>query len=152
MAPPRTAVMANVTSTLVVQNVSVKRADAPVLDDVSLEVKPLELHGLVGPNGAGKTTLLEAIAGLVAVSHGDVLLGHVPLDREQRRQHVFYVPDNVTPFTDERAGDVLGLSGRALGAGDAAVDDVVERLELRPFLERRMRELSKGERKRVMVA
>ncbi len=150
MAAPRTAVMANVASTLAVQHLTVRRGDAVVVDDVSFEVKPLELHGLVGQNGAGKTSVLEAVAGLVDAA-GDVLLGPVPLDREHRRQHVFYVPDGSPPFPDERAADVVGFAARSLGVEGAARDDVIERLELRAFLHRRMRHLRKGERKRVLL-
>lgn len=157
MATPRTAVMAEAGSALLAQRVSVRRssmADPLVVDDVSLSLSPLELHGLVGPGGAGKTTLLEALAGLVP-STGDVVLGHVPLDGHGRRQHIFYVPDlpdAPAPFADDSAAEVLRLAERGLQAGEGARDDVVERLSLRPLLDARMGWLSRGERKRVLVA
>ena len=47
------------------------------VDDVSLEVKPGEIHGFLGPNGAGKTTTIRMIAGLLKPSSGRVSIdGH----------------------------------------------------------------------------
>jgi ABC-type multidrug transport system ATPase subunit len=149
-AAPRTAVMANAGSALLVERLTVRRSSRVVVDGVSLEVKPLELHGLAGPNGAGKTSLLEAIAGFVA-SDGDVYYGGVPLDREQRAQHVFLVPNVVDdeaariPFADERVRDVLAFAASSLGAVDASrveIDDV----------NARVRDLGRGERKRFLIA
>src|SRR5205814_3232101 len=77
--------------------ISLERLSARVgdfaLEDVSFEV-PQGAYGIViGPTGAGKTTLVEAIAGLVAVTHGRMVLGgteltHAPPD--QRRLSIVY--------------------------------------------------------------
>jgi branched-chain amino acid transport system ATP-binding protein/branched-chain amino acid transport system permease protein len=45
------------------------------VNDVSLELRPGEIHGLVGPNGAGKSTLLNLITGLTHADSGEVRLG-----------------------------------------------------------------------------
>lgn len=44
-----------------------------VTDDVSLSVRPGELHAIIGPNGAGKTTLIHQISGTLASNSGSVL-------------------------------------------------------------------------------
>lgn len=47
------------------------------LGDVSLEVQPGEVHGLVGENGAGKSTLIKIVSGAVTADVGDIYLdGH----------------------------------------------------------------------------
>ena len=62
-----------------VQHVSVSFAGAPVLDDISLQLAPGEVLGLLGRNGAGKTTLLNVIATGVQPQHGSVEIGGVEI-------------------------------------------------------------------------
>jgi branched-chain amino acid transport system ATP-binding protein len=60
--------------TLWVDDLTVAYGSAPVLDGVSLEVRPGELLALVGGNGTGKSTLLRTIAGLLPASRGQIRL------------------------------------------------------------------------------
>jgi len=64
------------------KRVSVRFGGVVAVDEVSLEVHPGEVVGLVGPNGSGKTTLLNAVSGLVR-ARGEVFVdGHrIPLGR-----------------------------------------------------------------------
>jgi ABC-2 type transport system ATP-binding protein len=91
--------------------------DQCALADVSFAVNAGEALGLIGPNGAGKTTLLEAIAGLVPVDSGEVLWGNWPVPQAERRQHMFYLPDGVRPWSDQYVVRVLeffaGVYGRS---------------------------------------
>lgn len=149
MTTPRTAVMGQQGTSLIVSGLSARRGAVAVFD-LSFELKPLELHGLLAPRGAGKTLTLQAMAGLVP-AHGDVLLGGVPLDAEDRRHHVFYVPDAVA-FAAERARDVLALARASLRVDAKGVDDVVERLSLGEALGARVKDLSPSAQKRLLVA
>jgi NitT/TauT family transport system ATP-binding protein len=54
-----------------------KRAETLALKDIDLEVADGEFFGIVGPSGSGKTTLLSIMAGVLAPSHGEVLLDGV---------------------------------------------------------------------------
>ncbi len=60
------------------------------LKDVTLELRPGEVHGLIGPNGSGKTTLLNLLSGFYTPSEGTVELGDEDLTRRtvQRRAQV----------------------------------------------------------------
>lgn len=149
MTAPRTAVMGQQGASLVVSTLSARRGAVQV-NDVSFEVKPLELHGVLAPRGAGKTLLLEAIAGLVP-SHGDVLLGGVPLDVEERRHHVFYLPD-APAFSAERVRDVLALTRRSLRLASDVVAHTVEQVALAAALPERVRDLSPSAHKRLLIA
>ncbi|MGD9484937.1 ABC transporter ATP-binding protein [Streptomyces sp. TRM70308] len=62
---------------LSLKDVSIKRADVPVVHGVSLDVEPASVTVLLGANGAGKTTLMDGIAGLARTGGGTVELdGH----------------------------------------------------------------------------
>jgi ABC-type cobalamin/Fe3+-siderophores transport system ATPase subunit len=75
--------------------------DQRALAEVSFAVQIGEVLGLIGPNGAGKTTLLEAIAGLLPVDSGEVRWGDRTLTQTERREHIFYLPDDVRPWSDQ---------------------------------------------------
>ena len=55
-----------------IENLSKKFGGLRVTDDVTLEVRPGELHAVIGPNGAGKTTLINQISGLLAPDAGRI--------------------------------------------------------------------------------
>lgn len=137
--------MANAGSGLVAAHLHVSRKGHVLVDDVSIAVKPLEIHGLVGPSGAGKSTVLEAIAGLIAAS-GDVSIGPIPLDREARRGFVHLAPHVDTSFARDRVRHVLALAGLRGDNAPAA------RLDLAQHLDSACGALSRGVRKRVTLA
>ena len=57
---------------LTLENITVKFNKTTVLHDVSLELKPGEIVGLIGPNGSGKTTLLNALSGFAEIDAGTI--------------------------------------------------------------------------------
>src|SRR6266478_6904599 len=81
--------------------------DQPVLAGVSFEVTSGEILGLIGPNGAGKTTLLECIAGLLPSDAGEVRWRGSSLPPARRKERVFYIPEAISPYPDQRAAEVL---------------------------------------------
>ncbi|WP_036553769.1 ABC transporter ATP-binding protein [Nocardioides insulae] len=69
------------------------------VDEVSMEVHPGEVVGLLGANGAGKTTLMRMLLGLLTPSAGTVDLLGGPPDL-QRRRRIGYVPQNLGLYAD----------------------------------------------------
>lgn len=59
--------------------------DAPVVSDVTLDVRGGEVVGLIGPNGAGKTTLIRSVTGGAKLFGGSVRIGDTPVSTVSRR-------------------------------------------------------------------
>jgi ABC-type Mn2+/Zn2+ transport system ATPase subunit len=71
-------------------HLSVHFANRSALEDVTLDFRVGETTSLVGPNGAGKSTLLKCLSGILAPTHGEVLLDGQLVRRPTPR--VAYVP------------------------------------------------------------
>src|SRR5206468_1992118 len=71
-AVPRPALMS---PTLQIRGLRSGYRHVPVLFDVSVDVAPGEIIGVLGANGAGKSTLLRTVAGVLPVSSGSIRLG-----------------------------------------------------------------------------
>jgi len=98
--------------------------DTLAVQDVSMDVRPGEVVGLLGANGAGKTTLIRLLLGLLPVTAGSVeLLGGAP-DRERRR-HLGYVPQSLGLYRDLTVGENLAFTAQAYGAAPAQLTDAL---------------------------
>jgi ABC-2 type transport system ATP-binding protein len=122
------------------------------LTDVSLTLRRGEVLGLIGPNGAGKTTLLEGIAGVLPADSGSVAIDDRPIAGEARGSHLFYMPDGIAPWPAQTVGWALDFTLGFFGGDRARLPAVIERLQIAPLLTRRIGRLSKGERKRALLA
>jgi ABC-2 type transport system ATP-binding protein len=140
-----------VTGFLEVRNVSKRFGESWALRDVGFEIEPGEVLGLIGPNGSGKTTLFECLAGLLPVDSGDVLLQGRALPPARRKESLFYVPDGIAPWPDQPLGAALSFFS-ALNSSRPLVGDLVDALGLAAHLRQRMGTLSKGQKKRALLA
>ena len=85
----------NNNTVILVEGLSVKRGAAPVLQEITFEVKRGEMIGLIGPNGGGKTTLLQALLGLIKPSAGRILMFGLPAGTlGPVREKIGYIPQN----------------------------------------------------------
>ncbi len=122
------------------------------LRDVSLQVHRGEILGLIGPNGAGKSTLMECIAGLSPMDGGAIRYRGRSLTDHRRKKHIWYLPDTLRPFADQRVGRTLAFFRNVLGSGEEMFSFLLDHLELRPVLDARFNTLSKGYARRVLLA
>jgi iron complex transport system ATP-binding protein len=148
---------------LTARGLNVTLAGRLVLKDVSLALSSGHLVALVGPNGAGKTTLLRALAGLVpsdgAIEVGGAALSSLSL-RERARRFA-YLPQGHVVHWPLAARDIVALGRYPHGATDPArltpkdteaVLRAMQATDVTEFSERRVTELSGGERSRVALA
>jgi iron complex transport system ATP-binding protein len=148
---------------LTARGLGVRLAGRVVLKDVSLALSPGHLVGLVGPNGAGKTTLLRALAGLIP-SEGEIEIGGQTLSSlplRERAKRFGYLPQGHVVHWPLPARDIVALGRYPHGATDPArlspkdaeaVLRAMQAVDVIEFSDRRVTELSGGERSRVALA
>lgn len=122
------------------------------VEDLSLSVEQGETFGFLGPNGAGKSTTIRAMLGLIGFEKGSIRLfgKDVRRSREEVLAQVGYMPSEATFYPGMRVKEVIRLAARVRGMdcdGEAAM--LCERLQV--DTQKRIRELSLGNRKKVSV-
>lgn len=122
------------------------------LSNVSFSVRRGEILGLIGPNGAGKTTLFECLAGVLPANGGSVRNGDGALSPGQRASLLFYIPDAIAPWAAQPVRWALDFALGFWGGRADGLDEVIRDLDLSPLLGCSIGTLSKGQRKRVVLA
>lgn len=108
--------------------------------------------GLIGPNGAGKTTLFECVAGLLPTNGGHTRFGEQDLKPSVRKAALFYVPEGIVPWADQKVKWALRFFARLYSRSSSDISDLVDSLKLSTLLASEIESLSKGERKRLLLA
>ena len=137
------------------------------LNDVSFSVREGEVLGLIGPNGSGKTTLFECLGGVLPLDGGTVLQNGQPLTARDRASALFYLPDGIAPWPSQTVRWALDFvqqffQGTATSPTRnvrypapipaPSLAEVIEQLDLEVILDATIASLSKGQRKRALLA
>ena len=134
------------------RNVSKIFGKFPAVDDLSFRVPRGVTFGLLGPNGAGKTTTIRMIMNITAPDTGEIAVLGKPMTRETQNR-IGYLPEERGLYRKMKVADHLYFL--------AAIKDVpkekarerigswVDKMELRPWLNKKVDELSKGMQQKV---
>ena len=127
-----------------------------IIKGVSADIANGEFVVIVGPSGCGKSTLLRMVAGLEAITSGDILIGErVVNDLEPKDRDIAMVFQNYAlyPHMSVRENMAYGLKIRRFAKDDieTRVQRAAKILELGELLARKPRELSGGQRQRVAM-
>ena len=131
-----------------------------VLKDVSIDVRPSEVVGLLGRDGAGKTVTFYSILGLLRVNSGHIFLDdeditNLPLDRRALRG-LGYLPQEPSIFrgltVEQNIITVLELFERDPVARAQKLDDLLDEFHIEYVRKTPARALSGGERRRCEIA
>ena len=142
---------------LSVKNVSKTYASGfSALKDIDLEIRKGEILALLGPNGAGKTTLISIVCGIVTASSGKVTVdGHdIVDDYRMSRSLIGLVPQELTTDAFETVWDTVSFSRGLFGKppNPAHIEKTLKALSLWDKKDNRIRTLSGGMKRRVMIA
>lgn len=132
-----------------------------ILRDVSLSIAPREFVALVGGSGTGKSTLMKALAGYAPASSGEVLINgddfYTHLDAY--RTLLGYVPQDDTLHRDLPVRRALRYAARLRLPADTSGAEIAQRIarvledvDMTPHRDKRIDDLSGGQRKRVSIA
>ena len=140
---------------LQIRGVSKRFEETAALTDVSFEVKPGELFGLVGPDGAGKTTLFRILTTLLVPDSGSAsVLGlDVVRDLWAIRSRVGYMPGRFSLYPDlsveENLSFFASVFGTSIDEGRAIIAPIYQQIE--PFKDRRAGALSGGMKQKLAL-
>ena len=131
-----------------------------VVRDVSLEVSPGEIVGLLGSNGAGKTTCFYMLAGLVRPDAGSIALAGADITSLPVEQRVGlgigFLPQESSAFVNLSALDniraVMEIAGRPRAGIDAAAQTMLDDIGIGHCAESEPAQMSGGERRRLEIA
>jgi ABC-2 type transport system ATP-binding protein len=122
------------------------------IEDLDLRVEQGEVFGFLGPNGAGKTTTIRLLLDLIRPTRGRAAIAGLDTRRHsvEARRLTGYLPGELRTPARSTALDFLTFLGRLRGGVDrTVVHELAERLGL--DLDRRMRDLSKGNKQKAGV-
>lgn len=141
-----------------VESLRIDYENVTAVCDLSLDVAPGQIYGLVGPNGAGKTSTLKALAGIIAPTYGEIKIAgyDLALNAKEALQQVGFMPDFPPMYENLKVNEYLEVFAVAyLMDPDQRLKKArawVEMLNLAEKWNSYVRELSRGMRQRLVLA
>ncbi|MEV6068548.1 ABC transporter ATP-binding protein [Nocardia sp. NPDC052001] len=137
-----------------VDGIDLSYTGAPVIRDLSLEVRPGEILILTGPSGCGKSTVLRALAGLLRPDAGQVLADGTPVTGTNRDRAVVFQDNALLPWRTVRSNIELALKlrGEPRAGRKTLAERWIEEIGLTGFADFLPKSLSGGMRQRVQLA
>jgi ABC-2 type transport system ATP-binding protein len=126
------------------------------LKSVNLNIKKGEIFAMLGPNGAGKTTLISIICGIVKPSSGKVTVDNFDIidDYRETRSRIGLVPQELTLEQFETVFNNVSYSRGLYGKNPDPkhIEKILKQLSLWDKKDQRLRQLSGGMKRRVLIA
>jgi ABC-2 type transport system ATP-binding protein len=143
---------------LKLENLTKKFGSFTAVNSISLEVNSGDLYGFLGENGAGKTTTIKMITGLFSPTSGSILIDGIDISKNpvKAKSLIGYVPDQ--PFLYDKltgreflyfCGGLYNLEKKYLRK---KIEELIDKLKIDDWLDKRTEEYSQGMRQRITIA
>ncbi len=137
---------------LTIDSISKRFSEVQALDDVSLEMSPGEVFGLLGANGAGKTTAMRIVLDILRPDSGTIAWNG-KLNTDVPRDTWGYLPEERGLYAKMKVLDQLVFFAKLHGVKPKAAEretrDWLERFRIPEYADRRAEQLSKGNQQKI---
>ncbi len=141
---------------LVVTHLSKSYGDLLAVKDVSFSIEPGEIFGLLGPNGAGKTSIISCIVTLEFPSSGQVKVFDYDVEKEPTKSKfcMGFVPQELIHHGFFSVREILDIHSGYYGIinNNEKIDHLLNKLGLWEHKDKKVRQLSGGMKRRLLVA
>lgn len=140
-----------------ISNLSKKYGEQTVLNNINFEIGEGEVVGFLGPNGAGKTTTMKILAGALGYQNGSAKICGMEVSQNQLKTSslVGYLPEQNPLYNDMYVKEYLLFVAETYKLGkekEQRVNELIDKVGLRPEFHKKIGQLSKGYRQRVGLA
>jgi NitT/TauT family transport system ATP-binding protein len=128
--------------------------DLTVIDNVSFDVKEGEFVTIIGPSGCGKSTLLSIVAGLESYDSGDIVVKGHRIGSSGPDIVIIFQEESLYPWLTVEGNVEFGLKQKGLSKQERKriAAEYIDLVELTPFAQSRVHQLSGGMKQRVAIA
>ncbi len=143
---------------ITVEHLTKYYGDYLAVNDLSFEIGEGHVYGFLGPNGAGKSTTMNIMTGCLSATSGKIVIdGYDIFEEPQKAKKLIgYLPEQPPLYMNESPMEYLTFVGEAKGLrGEALkeqIGEVIKQTGIRPVVNRRISDLSKGYKQRVGIA
>lgn len=135
-----------------IENLTIRYPKVLAIENLSLELRPGTIYGLVGPNGAGKSSLLKCLVGLISQYEGEIRYDNL-LFRENRQQiksMIGYAPEDPLLFPYLTGREYLSMISDIRKAdANGQISDLIEQLSLGEIIDELIHRYSHGMRQKI---
>lgn len=140
---------------LTVNRITKQYSNKIAVDRVSITMKT-GVYGLLGANGAGKTTLMRMMCGILRPDSGEIRLGSIPVNSEDYRNLLGYLPQDFGYYPNFTAWDFMlymaALKGIPKEKAQARIEELLEMTNLSDVRKKKVKTFSGGMKQRLGIA